>query len=101
MEARLRRYRALKIDLTAMMAADPKTRGLVRNLLEMNDLIVEALQDIRLNRVDLDQARGLIEQARQALTTHAQRLDAVEARLDATEATLQDHEARIVALEGA
>ena len=78
MEAKLRRYREIKIELQSIMTSNPQFREVIKNLLAINELIVDALQNIYENQINVDQARKLVDQARTVLIDHEKRITALE-----------------------
>ena len=78
MEAKLRRYREIKIELQSIMTSNPRLREVIKNLLAINELIVDALQNIHENQINVDQARKLVDQARTVLIDHEKRITALE-----------------------
>jgi len=78
LEAKLRRYREIKIELQSIMTSNPRLREIIKNLLAINELIVDALQNIYENQINVDQARKLVDQARTVLIDHEKRITALE-----------------------
>jgi hypothetical protein len=78
LEAKLRRYREIKIELQSIMTSNPRLREVIKNLLAINELIVDALQNIYENQINVDQARKLVDQARTVLIDHEKRISALE-----------------------
>jgi hypothetical protein len=78
LEAKLRRYREIKIELQSIMTSNPRLREVIKNLLAINELIVDALQNIHENQINVDQARKLVDQARTVLIDHEKRITALE-----------------------
>ena len=50
MEAKMKRYRELKNELRSLMNENPQTRELVKCVLGMNELLVEALLAVSRNQ---------------------------------------------------
>jgi len=60
------------------MTSNPRLREVIKNLLAINELIVDALQNIHENQINVDQARKLVDQARTVLIDHEKRITALE-----------------------
>ena len=60
------------------MNSNPRLREVIKNLLAINELIVDALQNIYENQINVDQARKLVDQARTVLIDHEKRITALE-----------------------
>jgi predicted transcriptional regulator len=79
LEAKLKRYRELKIELRSIMTLNPRLREFIKCVLEINELLVEGLQAILENQINTAQARNLVDQARAVLVDHEKRISALEA----------------------
>ena len=78
MEAKLRRYREIKIELQAIMTSAPQLREVMKSLLAFNELLVEAMRNINKNHINLDVARSLVDQARAVIIDHEKRISTLE-----------------------